>query len=475
MAIGKNTSLAVRVRVALMCGLAWVSMAAASQAQAQTVQGRLQLQWGDPRGGPGQTKRPARLLVTLVTDEGKRHALEPRQARIAAGDLYALANRRVAIQFAADPHSVARRKIEAIVPADDLDRRYDPAVPLKTGAVAKAVGGLTRWVSVACKFSDIATEQKTVAFFRGQYGTQAGQLGHYWSEVSYGKISLAGSDAYGWFALPHPRSYYITGEGDGNADLDKLFEDCAAAADPTVNFAGVQGINMMFNGELDGYAWGGSACGPLEGVANQCIRTTWNPPWSFNNLAPLAHEMGHGYGLPHSDNSDGDSDPYDNPWDVMSDGWHNAVANATYGTLPKHINIYQRDRLGWVDAARRQTAAATGPRYTVNLDAASMAGSANKQMIVFAVPQEPGVLYTLEARKRTGAYEANLAGDAVIIHRVVNDGMAYSVDAASPPANISNNEGSMFKAGETWVSPFNAYWVTVQSETTTGFIVSVGP
>ncbi|MET0808096.1 MAG: hypothetical protein ABWX93_04985, partial [Pseudoxanthomonas sp.] len=34
---------------------------------------------------------------------------------------------------------------------------------------------------------------------------------------------------------------------------------------------------------------------------------------------------------------------------------------------------------------------------------------------------------------------------------------------------------SMFKVGETWVSPFNAYWVTVQSETATGFIVSVGP
>ncbi|MET0655348.1 MAG: hypothetical protein ABWY94_07235, partial [Pseudoxanthomonas sp.] len=110
-----------------------------------------------------------------------------------------------------------------------------------------------------------------------------------------------------------------------------------------------------------------------------------------------------------------------------------------------------------------------------NLEAASVVASANKQMVVLTIPQEPGVLYTLEARKRTGAYEANLAGDAVIIHRVVNQGMAYSIDAASPPANISNNEGSMFKAGETWVSPFNAFWVTVQSETATGFIVSVGP
>ena len=82
--------------------------------------------------------------------------------------------------------------------------------------------------------------------------------------------------------------------------------------------------------------------------ARLCKRVTWNPPWSFRNLAPLAHEMGHGYGLPHSDNSDGDDDTYDNPWDLMSDAWRNAVSDATHGLLPKQLNMAQRDRLGWV-------------------------------------------------------------------------------------------------------------------------------
>src|SRR3546814_768978 len=109
---------------------------------------------------------------------------------------------------------------------------------------------------------------------------------------------------------------------------------------------------MMFNGDLDGYAWGGGACAVLDGT-RRCPRTTWNPPWAFTNLAPLAHEMGHGYGLPHSDNSDGDDDTYDNPWDVMSDAWSNAMYNVNFGALPKHINMAQRDRLGWVAAARQ--------------------------------------------------------------------------------------------------------------------------
>ncbi len=176
--------------------------------------------------------------------------------------------------------------------------------------------------------------------------------------MSYGKINLAGSSAHGWFTLPQPRSAYVP--ATGSANLNALFNDCVAAADETVNFAangGVQGINMMFNGDLDGYAWGGGRCTTLDGI-NKCWSTTWNPPWSFNNRAPLAHEMGHGYGLPHANNSDGDSDPYDNPWDVMSSAWRNANSSPTYGTVAKHINTYHRDRLGWIDAARKRTVAA---------------------------------------------------------------------------------------------------------------------
>ncbi len=457
---------------------------AAAAAPAQTLQGQLQLQWGDPRGGAGQPQRQGKFRATLVTDDGTRHVLDAAQAKRGAGDLYALANRRVAVEFSQQPSGARRtsamRAIEAIVPADRTlaaGARMSASAQVMANA---AVLGNTRWVTVACKFNDIADEQKPITFFQGQYGTDPGQLGHYWLEVSYGKVNLTGSSAYGWFTLPQPRSHYIkTVDGEDDADLDLLFEDCAAAADAQIDFNGVQGINMMFNGDLDGSAWGGGACGPLEGKPNVCIRNTWNPPWAFNNLAPLAHEMGHGYGLPHSDNSDGDDDTYDNPWDVMSDGWRNAVTNPTYGSLPKHINIYQRERLGWIDAARKQTVAANPTsRVSVNLDFASTAASGNKQMIVLNMPAQPdpfaGTVYTVEARKRTGSYENKLAGDAVIIHRLKDFGTAYSVDATTPPANVANNEGSMFKVGETWVSPDRSHWVRVEAETATGFVVSVG-
>ena len=45
--------------------------------------------------------------------------------------------------------------------------------------------------------------------------------------------------------------------------------------------------------------------------------TTWEPPWGYADISVIAHEMGHGFGLPHSTAIDWTS-VYDNAWDVMS-------------------------------------------------------------------------------------------------------------------------------------------------------------
>lgn len=479
MKTSKTTGRAWAIVATLVLGIAGTA-----STHAQTIeQGLLQLEWGDPAPAvPGQVKAKPRFNAHLVKDDGSRIALDPAQARKAAGDLYVLANRRVAIAFGAPGKAASSAPtIEAIVPADRAAQSAPVTAANARVAAAAPVNGVTRWVTLMCKFSDIATEQKALSFFQSQYGETVGQLGHYWREVSYNKINLVGSSAYGWFDLPQPRSYYVTQEnGKDKADLRKLFADCGAAADAAVDFASVQGVNMMFNGELDGYAWGGGSCAPLEGRTSFCTRVTWNPPWSFSNLAPLAHEMGHGYGLPHSDNSDGDDDTYDNPWDVMSDGWSNVVRDATYGARPKHINIFQRHRLSWVDTARQQVLV-LGDIATrqVALDYAHIAGSTNVQMLVLSLSPQADpyatVVYTLEARKREGAYEGALAGDAVIIHKIQASGTAYSVDADAPPADTSNNEGSMFKVGERWVTPEGTHAVTVTAQTATGFLLTVGP
>src|SRR3546814_4636293 len=56
-----------------------------------------------------------------------------------------------------------------------------------------------------------------------------------------------------------------------------------------------------------------------------------------------------------------------------------------------------------------------------------------------------------------------------------SDLTAYSVDADVPPADVSNNEGSMFKPGEAWQSPDRSRSIRVEAMTETGFTVTIGP
>ena len=453
-----------RVLILICAVVAIIALSSAREVRASEVEGRLELRWGD--SAPQAKQRISRFTATLVTDTGQQLPLDPAQVRKATDDLYALANKRVSASLTAGAGADLYR-LERLLPIASVGE-------VSTNAVL----GNTVWATIACKFADLSVEQKPVSFFQSQYANTPGLLDHYWREVSYDRVNLAGSAAYGWFTLPHPRSYYVTlVNGEEDADLSALFEDCTAAADASVNFAtngGLQGINMMFNSDLDGYAWGGGRCAVLDGV-NKCWSTTWNPPWAFNNLAPLAHEMGHGYGLPHANNSDGDNDPYDNPWDVMSDAWSNATSAANYGTLPKHINVYHRDRMGWIDSARKVDLAPAQSAVGIVLDRASLRGSGNTQMIVVRVPGSTTRYYTIEARRRVGSYDANLAGDAVIIHQVetTRSTPAWSMDASVPPASRANNEGSMFKPGETWTAPAGAFTVLIRAQTADGFVVSV--
>jgi len=452
----------------IVLAMPW-SIALAVQPELQ-LQGGLELVWGDsaPDAAPGSD----RLIGNLVTDDGQRIALDVDSARFAAGDLYALQGHRIALLAPADAASAGAEAAASPLRAESIVS----AESVQLAAATSAVTGAQPWVTIACKFSDNTSEPKDLAYFQTMLSNSPGRLDDYWRTVSYGKVNVAGSAAYGWFALPHPRSYYVP--ASGSADLNKLFADCTSVANATVDFSSFVGINQMFNADLDGYAWGGNRFTTLDGKSGSW-RVTWEPPWGYQHEAPLAHEMGHGFGLPHANNSDLDSDPYDNPWDVMSDSWHDATSDATFGTQPKHISTYQRDRLGWIDAARKLTIGTAGTWTSLSLDAAELASSPNLQMIVVTLPGAVAThYYTIEARRAGVAgdlYDHNLAGSAVIVHEVdtTRKEPAWSVDAQTPPANVADDPGSMFVTGETWAAPGGALILGVSSASANGFVVSV--
>ena len=70
----------------------------AGAARGEVVQGGLELRWGDGAPVPGARLAP-KFEAALALDGGGRIVLDAGQARRGAGDLHALANRRVAVGF----------------------------------------------------------------------------------------------------------------------------------------------------------------------------------------------------------------------------------------------------------------------------------------------------------------------------------------------------------------------------------------
>ncbi len=151
------------MRISAMWGLVLAALLGSGAAQAAQVQGWLELTWGDPQLAAGKvvTAGPPRFTATLVADDGTRYPLDTEEALAAAEDLHALANRRISVAFAPDGKGLSPYRVEAIVAAD-------------TGAANAKVLGTTVWVTLMCKFADVATEQKPQSFFQSQYGNAQG-------------------------------------------------------------------------------------------------------------------------------------------------------------------------------------------------------------------------------------------------------------------------------------------------------------
>jgi len=459
------------------CILALVMLVFAPGLLAQPVlEGRLDVIWGDP--GPQSDERPVRLL-SLTEESGEITALDVSDELLeAAGGFYAWNGQRVRVTLREPGNELpgldlrpGTRQAAALTLLGDRS--------LQDMGDAPDVSGSHPWVSILCKFSNVAAEPKNLAYFQGMYANQPGGLDDYWREVSYDNIDIVGSTAVDWVVLPHTQTFYIPTPGSGsNSNLNALFDDCTDAADPFVDFSnggsgGFSGINMMFNANLDCCAWGGQRFATLDGVT-KVWRTTWEPPWGYANSGVIAHEMGHGFGLPHANNWDNDGNPYDSPWDVMSSANSSySMVDPTYGRLGQHINMHHKRQLAWI-APARMLEVNDGETVTATLDASAIQSTPNYYMARLPLPGS-NVYFTVEVRKRIGGYDGKLPGDVVIIHEVVpgRSEPSWSYDSAVPPANYADNEGTMFRVGETFTDDDEDIVITIDSETTDGYVVTI--
>lgn len=435
-----------------------------------SIEGRLGVLWGDPRPGSNQT---GRVALTVFTDDGITTEITISDELAAAhGDFIAWNGGRVRAYI--DPEPMSSGPDTGPGP-----HRARALTLLDTGRGSERGGvfGSQPWVSILCKFADVPDEPRDLTFFQDMYANLFGGLDDYWRKQSYGNIDIVGSTAIDWVELPQNQTFYAPNPGNGSdADKGALFNDCTAAADPFVDFSnggtgGFSGINQMFNDVLDCCAWGGSRFATLDGV-NKLWRVTWEPPWAYASSGIIAHEMGHGFGLPHANNFDGDSNPYDSPWDVMSAATNSGVNDPTFGRLGKHHTAFHKNQLGWI-APGELLEVLPGEAATGVIDAMTVPSTPNFRMARVPI-LDTNDWYTVEARSLI-SYDGNLPGRAVIISHVDTNRSepAWAIDVADPPANFGNNEGTMFRVGETFTSPDGRITITIDAETANGFEVTI--
>jgi hypothetical protein len=414
--------------------------------------------WGDGSSGSSESK----MAYFLATDQMDTIQL------IADDDL---------LTAAGGPMTLNKQAV--IVQGTWLNEGASLRVQLLTlaqGEIGSPEGiyGPQPWVSIMCKFRDVQAEPNDWNYFQGMYAADYPGLDHYWREQSFDLANLLGSGAFGWYTLPHDRAYYLPG---GDLDWWTAAAECTAAADPYVNFSPYIGINLMFNDNLDCCAWGGTWYACLDGVC-QNWRTTWEPPWGYQNIGVIAHETGHGFGLPHS--CWNPAAIYDNKWDVMSDVWSNGNRGAVdpvYGTMGQHTIAYHKDMLGWIDESR-MAVIGTGERKTITLERLTLPESDNDLGARILVDDDPSHFLTVEARQLVG-YDSWLPPilygleEAVVLHDVhIYDGMPARVIDIDQNGD-TGDPASMWLPGETYITSTLGIEISVISATDTGFMVSI--
>lgn len=414
-----------------------------------SLEGRFWIVWGDP---PGAAGAPAPTLYRLATSAGT--------VRLLLDDAVSLL-------------PLNRHEVRAVGRWAG-DAFHVESIALAPAGAPEGPAGLVGsqpWVSIMCKFKDYSAEPRDLAYFEGMYADVYPGLDHYWRQVSYQNIDLVGSDAVGWYTLPQPRSYYVyDNDGDGDLELDwgRAVDDCTLVADPDVYFPAFVGINLMFNADLDCCAWGGSWYVNRDGQ-NRLYRVTWEPPWGYGNIGVIAHETGHGFGMPHSSGDYGQV--YDNRWDVMSDIWTDCgnLTDPTYGCVGQGTIAFHHDLEGWIPA-ERQAWIGTGSGRTLTLEQLIFMPSDNYLAAVVPIDNSRTDYYTVEARKKAN-YDLKLPAEGVVVHHVV--------EGRPEPAHVvdidrdGNTGDAYFSVGQSFVDSAAGITVTVDAMTSRGWTVTI--
>jgi hypothetical protein len=343
------------------------------------------------------------------------------------------------------------------------------------------------WLVVKCTLSDNRTVplglDQEIAGFLTVGGSGTGNITDFYSDVSYGAISLAGTKVVGWYPVGFDGTEPGLAGPNNRYKRVQLCADAIPASDAAfIDFGSLWGIIMVVNHPLDsGACFDGQNTLQIRGSSYNLACVILNSANLYSDYS--AHEVGHGLGMPHSFDDTrnmcgGAPGEYCDKWDIMS-------AENTYsffwpnygypifqgGQAGPGVNVPNLLFLGGLPASRVFTYHVGSPSVNLLLGALSHP-LGFEPLAIEIVGSNANDIYTVEYRQADG-WDEGLPVSAVLIHEYKVGATPYSY----LQTNAEPNAPGGWLPNTRWVAPGGEVQVRVNSiDASSGMAsITIGP
>jgi len=307
----------------------------------------------------------------------------------------------------------------ATSPHNTLLPQNAPSLPLNPTRGTSAVNNATETIDVLVLTVDFSDRPHTKTTLNVE--DEMTTLQTYWSDVSYGKLSLRMTVTPKWYRLSETYVYYGTGSDQTSSKCLALINDALNVMGSNYDLKNYGTLIIVFAGndetltlnqdDMRSFGSRGKLTVSVSDTGSASVgivAAAENDP-----VGPFAYNLGLTFGL--SDLWDYDitksscpyCDDFVGEWDLMAHGYWSGN-----GTTPAWLSAYSLLQMGWLDSSQ---VTELFPNKTPSSDAVSPLESQNPHVI--KIPLTDTTYYLVEARRRTG-WDRNMYDDGVVIYYV---------------------------------------------------------